>query len=114
MPASFVGFDNYIDILTSPVVHERALTTLIFVVGAVGLQTVLGFAIAYLISRRITRPRALTTLFLVPMMLSPVVVGLFWKFMLDAQFGVVNSMLGIARPRPGGVADPAAHWRCSR
>jgi multiple sugar transport system permease protein len=36
----------------------------------------------------------LTTLFLVPMMLSPVVVGLFWKFMLDAQFGVINSMLG--------------------
>ena len=28
------------------------------------------------------------------MMLSPIVVGLFWRFMLDAQFGVINSMLG--------------------
>src|SRR5215208_5925234 len=36
----------------------------------------------------------MTTLFLVPMMLSPVVVGLFWRFMLDTQFGVVNSLLG--------------------
>src|SRR6476469_531971 len=92
--ANFVGFDHYSLILGSPEVHKRALTTLIYVVGAVLLQTVLGFAIAYLISRRTRGRGALTTLFLVPMMLSPVVVGLFWKFMLDAQFGVINSMLG--------------------
>ncbi len=92
--ADFVGFDNYSLILSSSEVHKRALTTLIYVVGAVLLQTVLGFAIAYLISRRTRGRGALTTLFLVPMMLSPVVVGLFWKFMLDAQFGVINSMLG--------------------
>ena len=92
--ADFVGFDNYSLILGSSEVHKRALTTLIYVVGAVLLQTVLGFAIAYLISRRTRGRGALTTLFLVPMMLSPVVVGLFWKFMLDAQFGVINSMLG--------------------
>lgn len=92
--ANFVGFDNYSLILGSPEVHKRALTTLVYVVGAVLLQTVLGFSIAYLISRRTRGRGALTTLFLVPMMLSPVVVGLFWKFMLDAQFGVINSMLG--------------------
>jgi multiple sugar transport system permease protein len=92
--AEFVGFDNYTTILTSSEVHTRALTTLVYVVGAVLLQTVLGFSIAYLISRRTRGRGALTTLFLVPMMLSPVVVGLFWKFMLDAQFGVINSMLG--------------------
>ena len=92
--ADFVGFDNYSLILTSSEVHKRALTTLVYVVGAVLLQTVLGFSIAYLISRRTRGRGALTTLFLVPMMLSPVVVGLFWKFMLDAQFGVINSMLG--------------------
>jgi len=74
-------------------VHARALTTAIFVVGAVGLQTILGFSIAFLISRRVRGRGAITTLFLIPMMLSPIVVGLFWKFMLDVQFGVVNSFL---------------------
>jgi len=93
-PAEFVGFANYAEILTSEAVRRRALTTLVYVVGAVTLQTVLGFGIAYLISRRTRGRGLLTTLFLVPMMLSPVVVGLFWRFMLDAQFGVVNSMLG--------------------
>ena len=92
-PAEFVWFGNYTAILTSSQVHQRTVTTLIFVVGAVSLQTVLGFTIAYLISRRTRGRGLLTTLFLVPMMLSPVVVGLFWRFMLDAQFGVVNSML---------------------
>ena len=93
-PADFVGFENYTTVLTSPEVWQRALTTLVYVTGAVALQTVLGFGIAYLISRRTRGRGVLTTLFLVPMMLSPVVVGLFWKFMLDAQFGVINSMLG--------------------
>ncbi|WP_324651880.1 sugar ABC transporter permease [Georgenia sp. H159] len=93
VPGRFVGFENYADVLTSSEVHTRALTTVLFVAGAVILQTVLGFSIAYLISRRTRGRGLLTTLFLVPMMLSPVVVGLFWRFMLDAQFGVVNSML---------------------
>jgi len=100
VPASFVGLDNYIDVITSDQTHKRLVTTLIFVVGAVGLQTILGFTIAYLISRRLRGRGALTTLFLIPMMLSPVVVGLFWKFMLDVQFGVVNSFsdsLGLGR-----------------
>ncbi len=93
-PATFVWFENFTAILTSAQVHMRAFTTLLYVVGAVTLQTVLGFSIAYLISRRVRGRGVLTTLFLVPMMLSPVVVGLFWRFMLDAQFGVINSMLG--------------------
>src|SRR5918994_4105108 len=93
-PAEWVGFGNYLDILTSSAVHDRAITTLVYVVGAVSLQTLLGFSIAYLISRRVRGRGLMTTLFLVPMMLSPVVVGLFWRFMLDTQFGVINSLLG--------------------
>jgi multiple sugar transport system permease protein len=93
VPATWIWFDNYIDLLTSDQVRQRAITTAIYVVGAVGLQTVVGFSIAYLISRRIRGRGLMTTLFLTPMMLSPVVVGLFWKFMLDAQFGVINSFL---------------------
>ncbi len=97
---SFVGLTNYIEIVTSPATHQRAMTTVLFVVGAVVCQTVLGFLIAYLISRRSRGRGVLTTIFLIPMMLSPIVVGLFWKFMLDVQFGVVNSFavsLGLGR-----------------
>src|SRR5919108_6629071 len=64
VPASFIGFDNYVDVITSPVTQRRALTTLIFVVGAIVLQTAVGFAIAFLISRRTKGRGLLTTLFL--------------------------------------------------
>ena len=114
VPASFIGLDNYIDVLTSPVVHKRAVTTLIFVVGAVGLQTHprLRDRVPDLAPRQ--GRGALTTLFLIPMMLSPIVVGLFWKFMLDVQFGVVNSFLNSLGLGTRRVADAASAWRSSR
>ena len=76
--------------------------------GRSGCRPCSGFTIAYLISRRVRGRGLLTTLFLVPMMLSPVVVGLFWRFMLDTQFGVVNSLLGTIGLGPGRVADEPA------
>lgn len=92
-PLEWVWFANYVDVLTSPQVWERAVITLVFVVGAVGLQTVVGFSIAFLLARRRRGRGALTILLLLPMMLSPVVIGAFWKLMLDAQFGVVNQIV---------------------
>src|SRR5215203_2387785 len=47
VPASFLGLDNYIDVISSPVTQKRALTTMIFVLGAIAMQTALGFTIAY-------------------------------------------------------------------
>jgi multiple sugar transport system permease protein len=90
----WIWFHNYGLVLHAPSVHVRAIQTGIFVAGAIALETVLGFAIAFLISRRARGGGILTTLLLLPMMLSPVVVGLFWRFMLDAQFGVINSIIG--------------------
>jgi multiple sugar transport system permease protein len=107
LPWGWVGFHNYVDVLTDSAIHRQALITAIFVVGAVVVETTLGFAIAYLISRRIRGQGLITTLFLVPMMLAPIVVGLFWRFMLDSQFGVVNSILGsLGLGEPLWLADP--------
>jgi len=100
--SKWVGFNNYKDILTSGSTWTHAQLTVMFGVGAVVLETVLGFALAFLISRRRRGRGALTTIFLVPMMLSPVVVGLFWRFMLDVQFGVIDSFLhslGLGQPQ---------------
>ena len=90
----WIWFHNYSLVLHAPSVHQRAIQTVVFVIGAIALETALGFALAFLISRRRRGGGLITTLLLLPMMLSPVVVGLFWRFMLDAQFGVLNSMLG--------------------
>jgi multiple sugar transport system permease protein len=99
---NLVGFENYTRLLTSDQVHAKALTTGLFVVGAVGLQTLLGFALAYLVHRQRRGGGVLTVIFLIPMMLSPVIVGAFWRLMLDSSFGVVNGtlrMMGIDGPQ---------------
>lgn len=92
---SFVWFENYVTVLTSDVVWNRTVITLLFVGGAVLMQTVLGFTTAYLLSKQTRGRGALTVLFLFPMMLAPVIVGAFWRLMLDSQFGVVNGMLEV-------------------
>lgn len=101
-PVNIVGLDNYARLLTSDQVHAKALTTALFVAGAVGLQTVLGFGLAYLVHRQRRGGGMLTVIFLVPMMLSPVIVGAFWRLMLDSSFGVVNGslrMIGVDGPQ---------------
>jgi multiple sugar transport system permease protein len=92
----WIGLDNYRNILTQndviyDVWHQFQITAAI--VGcAVGLEFVLGFGLALLLVRSFPGRGLLLTLMLTPMMLAPVIVGLFWRFMLDASFGVVNYM----------------------
>ena len=57
-----------------------------------GLEFLLGFGLALILVRKFPGRGLILTLMLTPMMLAPVIVGLFWKFMLDASFGVINYM----------------------
>jgi len=62
---------------------------------------VIGFALALLLNRSFPAKGLVTTLLLVPMMLSPVVVGLFWKFIFDDLHGLLNFLIsGIFRLQP--------------
>ena len=86
----FVGLRNYIEILTDPVVLNSAVVTLLFVAGAVAAEFVLGFLIALLFNQDIPGRRVFRALILIPMILTPVVVGLIWKFMLNPGYGILE------------------------
>jgi multiple sugar transport system permease protein len=90
----FIGNDNYERMLSNPDVWQFFRTTATFVVLAVGLQLLIGLGLALLLNRTFRLKSVVTTLFLLPMMLSAAVVGLFWRFLLDTNFGLVNSILG--------------------
>jgi multiple sugar transport system permease protein len=64
----------------------------------VSLQVVFGFALAMLVKEKFFGSGVVTTLILIPMMLSPVVVGLFWKYMYNPGWGYVNFLLGLGNP----------------
>lgn len=98
----WIGNANYHDALNNTDVWQSFSTTAAFVVLAVGLQLLLGLGLALLLHRPFRLKGMVTTLFLLPMMLSSAVVGLFWKFLLDPTFGLVNYLLGQAHLLPGG------------
>jgi multiple sugar transport system permease protein len=89
-----VGVANYTEMLLNKSVWQSFVQTAAFVALAVSLQLGLGFGLAVLLNRAFRLKGIVTTLFLLPMMLSSVVVGLFWRFLLDTNFGLVNFLLG--------------------
>ena len=96
----WVGLDNYSSILADADVWLAMQATAHFVVWTIVLEVVLGFGLAYLIDRRFRGHGLLTTVILLPMMLSPAVVGTFWTFLFQPQTGLFNeavsALTGIA------------------
>jgi multiple sugar transport system permease protein len=94
-PASFVGLQNYRDLLDDDHVWNNFTVTAKYVLVSVGGQVLLGFAAAMLLNRRIPFKGLFTTLLLIPMMMSPVVVGLFWELLYSPSWGIINYALGL-------------------
>jgi multiple sugar transport system permease protein len=104
-PVNFVGLKNYADVLADPVIWRSFATTLWYVIVSVTGQFVVGFGLALLLNRPIPGKGLLTTLLMLPMMLSPVVVGLFWKLIYDPSWGILNHALGLGKT--AWLTDPA-------
>lgn len=94
-PAAFVGLQNYRDLLNDDHVWNNFSVTARYVLLSVGGQVALGFGVALLLNRRIPFKGLFTTLLLVPMMMSPVVVGLFWELLYSPSWGIINYALGL-------------------
>lgn len=93
-PPRWIAFENYEKILTverNRYWHNFTVTGR-FAVLSVGLQIVVGFGLAMLLKEKFKGSGLVTTLILIPMMLSPVVVGLFWKLIFDPSKGIFNHL----------------------
>lgn len=109
----WVGLRNYQRVLTGDGIWANMQTTAHFLIWTLIFQVLFGFTLAWLINRKFRGNDLLTTLIVIPMMLSPAVVGNFWTFLYQPQIGLINyavevvtgipassfSMLG-----PGGLA----------
>ena len=93
--ANFVGLQNYRDLLNDPFIWNNFSITAKYVIVSVAGQVIVGFGVAMLLNRDIPMKGLITTLLLLPMMLSMAVVGLFWKLLYDPSFGIINYALGI-------------------
>jgi multiple sugar transport system permease protein len=89
----WVGIRNYTRILTDEDTWSNMQATAHFLIWTIVLQVGLGFLLAYLINKKFRGNDLVTTLIVVPMMLSPAVVGNFWTFLYQPQIGVVNYLV---------------------
>ena len=86
----WVGTRNYERILSDPDIWATMQATAHFLVWTIVLQVLIGFTLAWLINRKFKGNDLWTTIIVLPMMLSPAVVGNFWTFLYQPQIGLFN------------------------
>lgn len=86
---TFVGLKNYIRAFGDPIVLQSLVTTLIYVAGTVSSELLFGLGLALLLSAETAAARVVRSFLIMPMALPPLVVGLVWKSLYNADFGVI-------------------------
>ena len=86
----FIGLRNYERILTDSDIWLNMQATAHFLFWTIFFQVLIGFTLAWLINKKFKGNDLWTTIIVLPMMLSPAVVGNFWKFLYQPQIGLFN------------------------
>ncbi|MGI5380292.1 carbohydrate ABC transporter permease [Streptomyces sp. CA-251387] len=91
-PAEWVGLDNYVRMVNDPIFWDSLTVTVEYVVINIGVQTVAALAIAVLL-QRLTQSAVLRGIVLTPYLMSNVVAGIVWLWILDTQLGIGNEII---------------------
>jgi len=105
-----IGLRNYEFLLSDTQLWERFVFTGKFVFICVTLQMLIGIFVGYQLQKNFKGRDIVFTLLMVPMMLSPVVAGFLWRYMLNSEWGIVNflvSSVGLPKIDWLGQADNA-------
>lgn len=103
---SFSGIDNFTDLLDSDVFKQSFVVTLVFAAAAVFIELVLGFAIAVLLDRKMRGVNVLRTLLMIPVLISPVAMGLTFRYIFAPTYGLLTYLLRL-------VHIPSPDWTVS-
>ena len=110
--AKWVGLDAFIAAFKDDAVWRSLKTTLMFTFASVTAEMVLGIALALSLEGQVRGMAFFRTLFILPMMIAPIAVGLIWRYLFDAQFGLLNAILGVVNMAPwAGWRKKARHSR---
>ena len=100
-PPLWVGIKNYAALLTQdPRFWGAAWRTLYFTALAVAIETVLGVAIALVLNRDFPGKNLVKTIFLLPMVATPVAIGMVWLLIYEPTIGFANYFLRLLRLPP--------------
>ena len=95
LPRIFLGFGQFTYLFQDPTFIESLSVTVKLMVVGVTIQISLGTLLAILLSTKTRITNYFTLPFMIPVFISPVVVGLIWKFMFNYDLGILNYLFEI-------------------
>jgi multiple sugar transport system permease protein len=104
-PRLFRGMQLFVEVLSDSSVHQSMFVTLKFAVVVVAIELAIGVGLALMLEGKIPGMAALRTIFILPMMIAPVCVGLIWRYMFDTNAGPINTWLAPFGWKPAWLAD---------
>ncbi len=96
---AFIGFGNYISFLSDPSFWNTVEVSIIYTAATVGIELLLGLAIAMLLRERTFINNVISVVLMLPLMTAPALASLMWKLMTNPGFGVLSwavSLIGLS------------------
>jgi len=90
----FVGFENFLSVITDKRAQHSLLVTFYYYFGCIIIETALAIAISLLLNREFKGKNLVRSLIIIPMFITPIVVGLVWRMLYDPTSGLINYFLG--------------------
>ncbi len=105
-PLSVVGLKSYLQVLKEPRFLEALGRTFYFTFGSVIVEMLLGTALALILNRSFKGKGVVKTLLLLPLVATPVAIGIVWNLFYDPTIGILNYVLSVLKlPQSGWVSD---------
>lgn len=99
-PPKFIGFENYKQVFADSRFRDSVWRTVVFSGIAIVLESVLGIAEAVLLNRKFHGKRLVQALMLLPVVATPVALGMVWNLMLEPSVGIGNVLLNSLGMKP--------------
>jgi multiple sugar transport system permease protein len=91
--SDFIGFDNYLQLFRDSRFVDSLLNTLLISALSILVQMPIGFGLAVLLNRQLRGTAFFRTSLIMPILLTPVAVGLMWRLMMNVDNGVIAGTL---------------------
>ncbi|HHT11307.1 MAG TPA: sugar ABC transporter permease [Candidatus Atribacteria bacterium] len=99
-PPSFIGLSNIQNVLLDARFWNSLKVTLIVLLIAVTIETLAGLFLSLLFRDKVYGKRIIISLLMIPIMISPMVIGIIWRFILNPEIGIANYILKMVGLQP--------------
>jgi multiple sugar transport system permease protein len=101
----FIGLDNYITLFKDPILTKSIMNTLVFTIGCLIVQFLIGFALALLFNNKFSMAKPIRGLLMIPWMIPITITGLIFKFIFASNVGIINEALKMM-----GIIEQPIDW----